>query len=220
MTRAAADRTQVRYKGGDLTGLRFGRLTVIDRCGSRSNNPLWNCKCDCGETKQVVSSCLARGKTQSCGCLAKMVQPSNLIHGMSSSKEYFVWQAIKKRCLTKRHPAYRNYGGRGISISKEWVESFAAFIAHVGPRPNPSDTIDRIDNDGNYEPGNVRWVSRSENNSNRRNTIFVIVDGQKVPLSMAVKINGKPYNVVKNRLDRGWHVDMALTSPVKERRRG
>jgi hypothetical protein len=100
--------------------------------------------------------------------MKESVAKRNRIHGGRYRPEYAVWQAMKDRCLNPNHAAYHNYGGRGIKICPEWQHSFAAFLRDVGPRPSPDLSIDRIDNDGNYEPGNVRWATRSEQTRNQR----------------------------------------------------
>ena len=141
----------------NLKGQAFGNLTVISdgvlkpRPDGR-NNKWYLCQCVCGNTLEVKTGALNSGNTKSCGC-------AGIKHGMSKSKEYACWRHIKGRCLNPSDQSYKNYGGRGISICDEWKDDFQAFYNHVGPAPNPSASLDRINNKtGNYEPGNVRWV--------------------------------------------------------------
>lgn len=157
----------------DLVGQRFGRLTVVGRADNDLHGHVrWDCLCDCGNTSTVLASNLKR-TTQSCGCLARELRPVNAArqftkHGMYQSPEYRAWQNMRERCNNPNHPQFKDWGGRGISVCDRWMDSFEAFYADVGPRPGHRLSLDRIDNDGNYEPGNVRWATHSQQMKNRR----------------------------------------------------
>lgn len=141
-------------------------------------------------------------------------------HGYSPkggrSPEYTCWIDIKERCLNSKHKYFEYYGGRGITICDQWRDDFMSFLSDVGERPSDKHTIDRWpDNDGNYEPGNVRWATRKEQVANRRSTRFVIVDGQKIPLSDAIRMLGLNRRLVCARIERGWTAEEAISKPAK-----
>jgi len=154
----------------DLTDQRFGKLVVIRRVSNdHSNLSQWECQCDCGITKIIRSSSLKNGITKSCGCLRREVnRRNNITHGDSNSVEYQTWNDIRKRCTNPNDQAWKYYGGRGIQVCKEWVDDYLAFLTHIGRRPSSQHTIDRIDNDGDYKPGNVRWATKIEQRYNQR----------------------------------------------------
>jgi excisionase family DNA binding protein len=154
----------------EITGQHFGRLTVIERAGSGKHKyALWRCVCDCGTVKIVNGNSLRRGRTQSCGCLRKLAAHRGHGHTRHGriTPEYSSYKASKQRCENPRTPRYSDYGGRSIRFL---FTSFEQFYAELGPRPEPKRlySVDRIDNDGNYEPGNVKWSTRSEQQRNKR----------------------------------------------------
>lgn len=129
--------------------------------------------------------------------------------------EYMAWLAMRKRCEYRRDISYRNYGGRGISVCARWGRSFDDFFADVGPRPGPSYSLDRIDNNGNYCPGNVRWATSSAQGRNRRNNRLLVVDGKNKVFAEAIERSPVSRQVVDARLRRGWAVHRALSEPLK-----
>jgi hypothetical protein len=154
----------------DLAGRRFGRLVAVRRAGVYADGSIqWLCRCECGNEAVVLGTNLRHGTSQSCGCLRnKLSSLRARRHGESHKPEYEAWHSMKQRCLNPRHRAFKNYGGRGIAVCPSWVGSFEAFFAYVGRKPHPALTLDRIDNDGDYEPGNVRWATWSQQNGNQR----------------------------------------------------
>lgn len=151
----------------DLTGKRFGRLTVAWPAGRTFGRDIkWLCFCDCGKFKTLFSYHLKSGGTRSCGCLItkKLKRGLNRVHGMTNSPEFIAYCAAKQRCTNPRDQHWKDYGGRGIQFK---FESFVAFYKELGKRPKKH-SLDRIDNDGNYEPGNVRWATQKEQISNQR----------------------------------------------------
>lgn len=154
----------------DRVGQRFGRLTVLRLGEGRTagGGVRWVCRCDCGNEKEVNGNAMVCGNVQSCGCLHR--DAIHAVHGMSGTPVYKVWAAMKSRVMDPNNARYLDYGGRGITIHQPWVDSFEAWFEYVGPRPDGM-SFDRINNDGNYEPGNVRWASRAEQHANRRPNI-------------------------------------------------
>lgn len=160
----------------DRTGEIYGRLTVISPAKNSkpyASNPYghtrWNCKCDCETEITVRTTNLRSGNTKSCGCLhSEVVTERNTTHGLSRTKEYHAWKAARDRCLNPNNAYYKDYGGRGITMHPEWQESFEAFLEHIGPCPSPELSIDHINNDGHYEPGNLRWATRKQQRASQR----------------------------------------------------
>jgi hypothetical protein len=153
-------------------GQRFGRLVTIEDVrlrGSRGWARYWICRCDCGTVKAVPSGNLVAGRTSSCGCFHNdLLRQANFKHGLSTEPEYIVWVAMLQRCGNPKNKDYPDYGGRGITVCDRWRD-FANFISDVGARPSSKYSIDRYpDNNGNYEPGNVRWATATEQVYNRR----------------------------------------------------
>jgi len=163
-------------KTTNLIGKRFGRWTVVSRYPIKSKNGsiCWNCVCLCGQKRIIRSSSLKSSATKSCGCLkVDKVKVQNKTHGLSESKEYSIWKAMRMRCNNPDHPSYKNYGGRGIKVCKRWNKSFSAFISDIGKRPSPKHTIERINNDGNYCPENCCWATRDRQSRNSRQTHLI-----------------------------------------------
>lgn len=201
----------------DLTGQRFGRLLVKSLHPERTTNngAQFVCLCDCGTEKTVNGAFLRYGSAVSCGCRKREVLgTSSITHGMTGTGAWHSWRDMMKRCTAKKSEHYHSYGGRGISVCKEWL-SFEGFYASMGDRP-PGMSIERDDVDGNYEPGNCRWIPRKEQNQNKRNTIFVTIDGERLCLSVACRKLGLSYNRVRDRIKTlGWSIEDALAQPKK-----
>lgn len=164
----------------DLTGQVYGKFLVIERATEYGILPVkWLCECECGKEKVVAASHLRMGKTISCGCFkANALKERSVTHGMSSvgkaTPEYRAWLSIKERCLNPKSKSYYQYGGRGIKVFDEWVNNFIPFYKYVGKRPTSKHSIDRFpNNDGDYEPNNVRWATPIEQASNKRITRFL-----------------------------------------------
>lgn len=154
----------------DLTGQRFGRLTVIKRNGSKDGHAAWECVCDCGRHTVVNGRYLTSGKTKSCGCLHnELLAERSRKHGMTGKRLYRIWHDMKNRCEYPKDKKYSYYGGRGIKVCNEWSTNFESFMTWaLSNGYNDSLTIDRINNSGNYEPNNCQWITMKEQCKNRR----------------------------------------------------
>jgi len=157
-----------------LEGQRFDRLVVVERTGSdKHKQAMWRCRCDCGNESIVSTNKLRKQNTRSCGCLHKEKAAESLrvvstLHGLSDSSEWLAWKNAKDRCFNPNHTHYDNYGGRGITMSDEFRNSFETFYAHVGPKPSPDLSLDRVNVNGHYERGNLRWATALQQIQNRR----------------------------------------------------
>lgn len=156
-------------KAIDLTGFKFGRLLVISRVPSHSPHAVWNCRCDCGEEKNVIGQNLRRNKQKSCGCLDRERKTTHgaTQHG-SVTKEYMSWKAMIQRCTNPKRKGFEDYGGRGIKVCERWSVSFENFLEDMGKRPTDKHTIDREDVNGDYCPENCKWATMSEQIVNQR----------------------------------------------------
>lgn len=156
-------------------GSKFNMLTVLSRAeNDRFQRSQWLCRCDCGQEKVVALFRMTSGHTRSCGCVKGKV---NFRHGMKGTPTHNTWCAMKQRCENPAHDSYEFYGARGITVCQRWRDSFEAFLADMGERPEGM-TIDRIDSTGNYEPGNCRWAPEDEQARNRSSTILVEREGR------------------------------------------
>jgi len=200
----------------DITGQRFGRWKVISRAANIRNRIHWNCICDCGTERMVSSGNLRDGLSVSCGCYKEEVTAMRCTkHGLARSKEYNAWSDAKRRCFDATSPQYHNYGGRGITMCLEWAESVERFVSDMGKCP-PGLTLDRINNNGNYEPGNCRWTTMKVQANNMRKNIFLTRNGETLSLQQWAVQTGIPYRVLYARIYHKMNVD--LFQPLKTRR--
>ena len=199
----------------ELAGRRFGRLVAIERVGKRARQYVWRCACDCGAETTIPGSRLTSGNTTSCGCALRQARCRPRSHGECRSAEYRIWTDIIQRCTNEKRAAFADYGGRGVTLCPEWRRDFVAFRDHVGPRPSARHSIDRIDNGRGYEPGNVRWATRTEQNRNRRDNLHLTVDGTTKTAAEWAQLTGIKSATIRYRLHAGWTAQQAVTTPVK-----
>lgn len=202
----------------DLTGQRFGKLTVVRRDkdyvspkGYVAVN--WLCKCDCGEYAIVRGCNLKSGASQSCGC-ERTIHPNRLRHGDAHTRLHNIWQGMRTRCNNQNDASYRWYGGRGICVCEEWnsYEPFRDWAYENGY--DDSLSIDRIDVNGNYEPNNCRWADTVTQANNTRSNHVLDFNNQSHTMAEWSRITGLPYSKIKSRINKcGWDVERALTTP-------
>jgi len=206
-----------------LVGQRFGKLLVIAD-GPYFPSKKWRysgskVKCDCGNEKFVRNSNLKRGLTRSCGCVTRKhgFFAANCKIGVpKAGSTYHSWRNMMRRCYDPRNPSYLNYGGRGIRVCDQWRNDFKRFVNDVGDRPIGK-TLDRIDNDKNYQPGNVRWATAKEQARHRRNNRVVVVEGIAAPVTQHCERYGIGSTKAYLRLDAGWTPDNAFLVPDQSR---
>ncbi len=212
----------------NLKGQRFGRLLVTERAPSTNQGTCWHCTCDCGAYVIVGTALLQRGKTKSCGCYrrdrgVKHGSTINLRHGEGSNgketPEYRAWTQAKSRCHNENHSDYKNYGARGIRMCERWRSSYEKFLAAVGRRPSPTHSLDRRDNDGNYEPDNCRWATSQEQNRNNRNTRIVTIGKKTKALGDWLDETGTSRTTFYNRIRAGFTEAEAIFLPRMKRNR-
>lgn len=204
----------------DLTGCKYSRLTVIERANNNvRGEAMWICRCDCGNiTRPIRTSALTRKSTKSCGCLKK-VSP-NRKHNMTGTRLYFVWRDMINRCNNPKVRDYHNYGGRGISVCEEWKEfdpfnEWAKATGYDETAERGKTTLDRIDPQGDYSPGNCRWATTKDQQNNRRNNRRYVVNGRSRTLAELTEEYNISYGTVWKRLQLGWDIETALTKEIK-----
>lgn len=196
-----------KYAG--IAGQKFGYLTAIEPAGRLRRDSAWRCQCVCGEYRTVKSHDLVTGKIRSCGCKNRKGKAT---HDMYGTATYNVWAGIKQRCLNPCVKAWPNYGGRGISVCERWLR-FENFLVDMGERP-PGMSIDRIDNNGNYEPENCRWATPFQQCRNTRKNRMVDLDGESMPVVVACEKLNVSQKTVRTRILRGWCFSDAVKSPI------
>lgn len=196
----------------DLSGKRFGKLTVIKRVGTMWGSPYYECKCDCGNTTYVSASNLRSGGTKTCGECEH--------HNLSSTRIYGIYQGMKQRCLNPKNPSYEYYGKRGIKICKDWLDDFMNFYNwSMDNGYEDSLSIDRIDVNGNYEPSNCRWATVKEQANNTRNNHIVSYKGEEHTISEWADILNLDYKTVSRRIStEGWDAERAFNTPLQKKK--
>lgn len=223
----AEAKSTIGHRTRDITGQTFFKLVVVsfDRLDSQRRS-FWNCRCDCGGTISARSDSLAAGTTVSCGCEnRRRVSEATRKHGQAwpaRTPEYSIWCAMLQRCRNPKCKAFPDYGGRGIHVCERW-STFANFIADVGTRPSKAHSIDRINNDGSYEPGNVRWATTSQQAANKRKqkpprtAKLLNFNGESLTIAGWAMRSGVTPECLRSRLHLGWSLERALAAngPLK-----
>lgn len=197
----------------DLSGKKFNHLIVIERAPNIGSHPAWLVKCElCGTEKPLREHNITSFRTKSCGCDQKRSQiEAHTKHGMSRSREYTIWRSMRKRCQDPKHRSYARYGGRGIKVCERWDKSFEDFLSDVGRQPSKHHQLHRIDDNGNYEPGNHIWTTRTNNMRDRSNTRYIEVAGKKIPLITFCESIGISLKAVTHHLDNGKSLAEAIS---------
>ncbi|WBF81889.1 hypothetical protein [Staphylococcus virus vB_SurM-PSU6] len=206
----------------DYIGLKYGRLTVISWDGKRGIHHYVKCKCDCGNTKSIRLYRLKTGETKSCGCIRKELfeenRRGNIKHGKSNSRLHTIYRSMKARCYSVKNINYSNYGGKGIEICDEWLEDFMNFYNWAHNNGYKDDlTIDRIDSNGNYEPGNCRWVDYKTQSRNRNYNKLLKFQGKELCVTEWSDLTGIASGTIHSRLRMGWSIEKTLSTPVKRK---
>jgi hypothetical protein len=197
----------------NLTGQKFHKLTVVQEADHRAAGRYWLCRCECGNTAVIKQTALRRGATKSCGCLkAEMLTARNTTHGLSRTREYNIWQRMKARCNDPGNKDYDRYGGRCFKVCERWMDSFENFYADMGPKPRGR-SLDRYpNNDGDYEPGNVRWATQSQQCRNKANNRLLTHSGVTLCVADWADRLGVKFSVLNDRINRyGWSIERALS---------
>lgn len=208
--------------GEDLTGKQFGSLSVVKLKYRKSGtSDVWYCLCTCGALVERTAYRLNYAAHVSCGCMRQeLARKTFLKHGLSQTSEYKIWQRVVLCCRSEEFRDYCRYGGRGVDVCSRWVDGeaeksgFECFYQDMGPRPSKKHSIDRIDNDGDYEPGNCRWATPKQQMRNRGVTKYLTVRGVRKSLADWADDLGVKYDALYARVRRGWDHEMIVDVPV------
>jgi len=202
----------------DLSGQKFGRLTVISRAQNNiQNRAMWNCVCDCGGGKTTLGVTLRNGRTKSCGCLRSELNIERFtVHGCTNTPEYAIWMSMKQRCNNPSNKEFSNYGNRGIKICERWY-TFKNFLADMGNKPGNNFSIERVDNSKGYNPDNCIWGTGFEQANNTRKNVFLDIKGEKNTVAQWCRLSGVSVQTVHYRLRHGWEHEKAVFQPAKTR---
>lgn len=210
-----------------MIGRTYGRLQIVRPADSRRRadgkmKRHYLCRCQCGNEISVAADNLRSGNTKSCGCLRKEKMRENrcdgsrLVHGMTGTAEYRIWAHLKARCTNPEDASYPNYGGRGITVCDEWRASFEAFLKDMGVRPSARHTIERLDNQSGYSPGNCIWATYKQQANNTRGNRVISYDGNTMTLAQWSDRLDISYDVLSRRVLSGWTIHRAFTQPVRK----
>lgn len=195
----------------DMAGRRYGRLLVIKLHHRDGSKAYWECLCDCGKTTILRNCALTSGNTKSCGCLGDENRAyGSITHGMSKTEEYRIWSGMITRCENTHRNTSKRYVNRGIKVCDRWRFSFKSFLEDMGPRPSSRYTIDRINNDGNYEPSNCRWATIKEQANNKSTNVKFIINGESISRTELCRKYGINQTTFRHRINSGYSLEDAL----------
>jgi len=201
--------------------MQYGHWTVLEtqmeQFGEQKRR-IAVCRCVCGKESRALMGNITSGKSKSCGCKKE----SRLTHGHARkgklSPEYKTWEAMKSRCLSSGSARYHDWGGRGITVCDRWKDDFLSFLSDMGPKPTPQHSLDRINNDGPYNPENCRWTDPKQQARNTRNNRMITLNGEERSLAEWAEVMGLNSTTITQRIDSyGWSTEKALTTPVRKR---
>lgn len=208
------------HNAKNLLGMTFGNFTVIAVAGkAKRGGTLWLCQCGCGNQRSVPTSELTAGRHRSCGCTALAANiAKHTTHGFARTDEYKIWERMISRCHNPQDSSFSRYGDRGIEVCTQWRESFTTFLADMGNRPSRKHSLDRYPNqNGNYEPANVRWATSTEQGRNKRTNHLLTHNGETLSVAEWAEKLGLKRWTIHNRLKYGWSVERALSTDCDAR---
>lgn len=207
----------------DETGKRYGRLTILSfshfEQEGKGRRPFWNCQCDCGKIVKKRSKTMKNGDSLSCGCIRRETTTAkNYVHGSAPRKacspEYKTWCDIIKRTENQKYIHFKNYGGRGITVCERWRNSYSNFLGDMGQKPSPKHSIERINNEGDYEPSNCCWATQKAQCRNKRNNHKITHEGTTLCLGAWAEKLGMNYMTLYSRIRKGWTISESINTPV------
>ena len=199
----------------DITGVRFANLVAVSPAKAIGQQAAWHFQCDCGTRKVIRKSHVTGGRTKSCGCLK-----TTTTHGLSHTRLWATWKAMKQRCSNPKTAAYHRYGGRGIAFTPEW-ETFEPFLKWSLENGYADDLeLDRIDNDGNYEPNNCQYITHRANSQKTSACRTVILNGETISVAQRASSLGLLIGTVNARIARGWPIEKIFSQPAWSRKKG
>ena len=198
----------------DLTGIRYGKYTVLGFSHIKDRKAFWTCQCECGNQNVIVGYSLKNGNTKSCGC-NKKIKATKHAHRRrtGSSRTYSTWQSMRGRCENPKHNAYSKYGNKGVTVCERWLK-FENFLEDMGERP-VGKTLDRKENNKGYYPENCRWATNKEQGNNKTTNHLLTFQNKTQSIAQWAEEIGIKYHTINSRIKKGWSVERTLTEPVK-----